>query len=103
MMPDPTSSEALEQKQSSYLKDFVVWLAPLSTVRRFVKERDPADSSCTSRLFSEGCLHHVEKSSTDNACFTVTPDMKTGAPGEELVMLAIAEIRIGTWAAGVQG
>ena len=94
--------KALERKSASALKDFIVWMAPATVVEHFVEEGHQKNSTDMSHLFSEGSLHHVEKSSSDNAKFVLFPSMAFGKKGDELVMLAIAEIRFGAWAARLQ-
>jgi hypothetical protein len=91
--------KALDRKSASVLKDFIVWMAPLTVVEHFLEEGHQNKSTDMSHLFSKGSLHHVEKSSSDNAKFVLFPSMAFGQKGDELVMLAIAEIRFGAWAA----
>ena len=88
----------MDDESASLLKDFIVWLGPRSAVENLIPCQDETSGTRMGRLFREGGLHHVTKSSTDNAKFHVIPHVDA-ITGQEMVMLTVAEMRFGAWVA----
>jgi hypothetical protein len=89
--------EAMDEPDESDLKDFIVWLVPLSQMERYIAYGNHT-VTCVEPIFALGHLHHVTKSGTDNTILTVDPPMCDGERGHKMIMLAVTEVRVGAWA-----